>query len=84
MGARRIQLETNVIGIQTCQRCALADAIAHPRVHVDTSGEDVQLKAEAGLDLPDTDLPITEFPEIVMYFGGVGAAVYDRDNGFEL
>ncbi len=62
----------------------LADAIAHPRVHVDTSGEDLQLKAEAGLDLPGVDLPVTEFPEIVMYFGGVGAAVYDSARGFDV
>ena len=60
----------------------LAEAVAHPRVHVDTSGEHVQLKAEPGLDLPDVDLPVTVFPELVMYFGGVGAAVYGKKNGF--
>ncbi len=62
----------------------LADAIAHPRVHVDTSGEDVTLMVEAGLDLPEVDLPVAEFPEIVMYFGGVGAAVYDSSKGFDV
>ena len=62
----------------------LADAIAHPRVHVDTSGEDIQLKAEPGLDLPAVDLPVIEFPDIVMYFGGVGAAVFDNESGFEV
>ena len=62
----------------------LARAIAHPRVHVDTSGDDVLLKAEAGLELPEVDLPVTEFPELVMYFGGVGAAVYDRAKGFDV
>ena len=62
----------------------LADAIAHPRVHVDTSGEEIQLKAEPGLDLPDIDLPVTVFPELVMYFGGVGAAVFDSDDGFHV
>ena len=61
----------------------LTDAIAHPRVHVDTSGEAVRLVAEPGLDLPDTGLPVTEFPEIVMYFGGVAAAVHDHEHGFE-
>ncbi len=61
----------------------LAEAIAHPRVHVDTSGEEVQLKVEAGLDLPELELPVSEFPEIVMYFGGVGAAVYDSAAGFD-
>jgi gamma-glutamyltranspeptidase/glutathione hydrolase len=60
----------------------LADAIAHPRVHVDTSGDEIQLKAEPGLDLPEVDLPVTVFPELVMYFGGVGAAVFDDNDGF--
>ena len=60
----------------------LVDAIAHPRVHVDTSGEETQLKAEPGLDLPEVDLPVSVFPDIVMYFGGVGAAVYDETAGF--
>ena len=62
----------------------LADAIAHPRVHVDTSGDAVQLKAEPGLDLPTIDLPVTVFPELVMYFGGVGAAVFDKHAGFDV
>ncbi len=61
----------------------LRDAIAHPRVHVDTSGETVRLMAEPGLDLPDVDLPVTEFPGIVMYFGGVAAAVHDAVDGFD-
>jgi len=60
----------------------LDEAVAHPRVHVDTSGPVMNLKAEAGLDLPEVDLPVTVFPEIVMYFGGVGAAVYGPKNGF--
>ena len=62
----------------------LADAVAHPRVHVDTSGEDIQLKAEPNLDLPEIDLPVTVFPELVMYFGGVGAAVFDDEAGFDV
>ena len=61
---------------------SLDAAIAHPRVHVDTSGDVVRLKAEPGLDLPDVDLPVSVFPGLVMYFGGVGAAVYDDREGF--
>ncbi len=61
----------------------LQQAIAHPRLHVDTSGELERLMAEPGLDLPDTGLPLTVFPDLVMYFGGVAAAVYDRTSGFE-
>ncbi len=61
----------------------LRDAISHPRVHVDTSGEEIRLMAEAGLDLPETDLPVTVFPEIVMYFGGVGTALCDDAAGLD-
>lgn len=62
----------------------LADAIAHPRVHVDTSGDVIRLKAEPGLALPEIDLPVSMFPGLVMYFGGVGAAVYDDELGFDV
>ncbi|MCH9694613.1 MAG: gamma-glutamyltransferase family protein [Gammaproteobacteria bacterium] len=58
----------------------LQKAIAHPRVHIDTSGMDVRLMAEPGFDLPVTDLPVHEYEELVMYFGGVGAAVLSDDN----
>ena len=61
----------------------LRDAIAHPRLHVDTSGEEVRLMAEPGHDLPDLDLPLHQFTELVMYFGGVSAAVFDRATGFD-
>lgn len=61
----------------------LADAIAHPRVHVDTTGETDRLTAEPGLDLPAVDLPVTTFPEINMYFGGVGAARFDTGAGLD-
>jgi len=59
----------------------LEDAVAHPRIHVDTSGDDVRLMAEPGLDLPETELPVHLFPDLVMYFGGVGAAVFDSERG---
>jgi gamma-glutamyltranspeptidase/glutathione hydrolase len=59
----------------------LKDAIAHPRIHIDTSGAQIRLMAEAGLELPHTDLSVTEFPQASMYFGGVCAAVYDSRTG---
>jgi len=59
----------------------LEEAIAHPRVHVDTSSDVTRLMAEPGLDLPDTELPVHLFSELVMYFGGVGAAVFDSKTG---
>jgi gamma-glutamyltranspeptidase/glutathione hydrolase len=59
----------------------LDDAIAHPRIHIDTSGSGVRLMSEPGLDLPDTDLPVTVFPALGMYFGGIGAAVFNPSVG---
>jgi len=62
----------------------LKEAIAHPRLHVDTSGDADQLRAEPGLDLPELDLPLHTFPDISMYFGGVSVASHDRHKGFEV
>ncbi|MGI9270907.1 MAG: gamma-glutamyltransferase [Woeseiaceae bacterium] len=61
---------------------SLDDAIAHPRVHVDTSGENERLMAEPGLDLPDLDIPAQSTSAINMYFGGVGVARYSVADGF--
>jgi len=62
----------------------LGEAVAFPRVHVDTSGDEDRLAAEAGLDLPVTDLPLKIYPEINMYFGGVGAASFRAKDGFDV
>jgi gamma-glutamyltranspeptidase/glutathione hydrolase len=62
----------------------LADAIAEPRVHVDTSGDAERLMAEPGARLPSLDLPVRVTDDISMYFGGVGAALFDRRSGFEV
>ena len=62
----------------------LEDAVSHPRLHVDMSGEHDILKAENGLDLPDSDLPVRRFEGLNMYFGGVGAARYSADGQFDV
>jgi gamma-glutamyltranspeptidase/glutathione hydrolase len=62
----------------------LAEAVSHPRVHVDTGGEYDRLMAEAGLELPELDIPVQTYPELNMYFGGVAAASYDATAGFEV
>ena len=59
----------------------LAAAIAHPRVHVDTSGEQERLMAEPGLDLPQLDIPVHITAGLGMYFGGVGVARYSKQDG---
>ena len=62
----------------------LEQAVAHPRVHVDTSGDEDRLAAEAGIDLPAVDMPVKTYPEINMYFGGVGAASFHKTDGFDV
>jgi gamma-glutamyltranspeptidase/glutathione hydrolase len=59
----------------------LAEAIAHPRVHVDTSGDRERLMAEPGLELPDLDIPVHVTRQIGMYFGGVGVARFSPTYG---
>lgn len=61
----------------------LGDAIRHPRLHVDTTGASDRLTVEPGLDLPPVDVPVEAFPEISMYFGGVGAARYGEHVGLD-
>jgi gamma-glutamyltranspeptidase / glutathione hydrolase len=84
-GADRITSAIHQVLVNTLELgMPLADAIAHPRLHVDTSGTSDRLAAEPGLDLPDIDLPLTVFPELNMYFGGVGAALATAAGGFDV
>ncbi|MDH3590226.1 MAG: gamma-glutamyltransferase, partial [Gammaproteobacteria bacterium] len=84
-GADRITTALHQVLVNRLEfKMSLEDAIAHPRLHVDTRGDRDRLMAEQGLDLPDTDLPVQIFPELNMYFGGVGAALYDEGQGFEV
>jgi gamma-glutamyltranspeptidase/glutathione hydrolase len=62
----------------------LADAVAHPRAHLEISDKGLNLAVEPGLALPALDIPVTTYPAIGMYFGGVGAALFDRRSGFEV
>ena len=48
-------------------------AIGHPRLHVDTSGDEDRLM----IDVPATTLPQTVTEKRTMYFGGVSAALYE-------
>jgi len=60
----------------------LQEAIAHPRLHVDTSGAKDRLMVEPGMDIPETALPVNHFDTTSMYFGGVAAAHYDGSGQF--
>lgn len=57
-------------------------AVAHPRLHLEIGDGGMTIAVEPGLELPDTGLPVTRYPDIGMYFGGVVVAVHDRDLGF--
>jgi gamma-glutamyltranspeptidase/glutathione hydrolase len=84
-GADRITTAMHQVLVNALQfGMPLADAIAHPRVHVDTAGDTDRLCAEPGLELPELDLPLQAFPGINMYFGGVSVASFDRDTGFQV
>jgi gamma-glutamyltranspeptidase/glutathione hydrolase len=84
-GADRITTAMHQFFVNNLQlEMPLREAASHPRIHVDTSGETEQLMAEHGLDLPDIDIPVQMFPELNMYFGGVGAASFDVETGFEV
>jgi gamma-glutamyltranspeptidase/glutathione hydrolase len=84
-GADRITTAMHQVLVNALQfGMPLEDAIAHPRVHVDTAGEADQLRAEPGLDLPELDLPSQTFSDVNMYFGGVSVATFDRNTGFEV
>ena len=62
----------------------LADAVAHPRMHLQIDGSDMSIAVEPGLDLPDLRIPVSKYPEIGMYFGGVVVATYDSERGFSV
>jgi gamma-glutamyltranspeptidase/glutathione hydrolase len=84
-GADRITTAMHQVLVNALQfGMPLADAIGHPRIHVDTTGDTDRLRAEPGLDLPELDLPLQTFPGINMYFGGVSVATFDRNGGFQV
>ena len=84
-GADRITTALHQFFVNVLQLgMTLEEAIAHPRVHVDTSTGSERLMAEPGLDLPQVDLPVSVSPELNMYFGGIGATLVDRERGFQV
>lgn len=62
----------------------LADAIAHPRLHLDVSTENFRLAYEPGLDVPQDEFPTLPHSGPSMYFGGVAAALHDSHSGFQV
>ncbi|NNF17626.1 MAG: gamma-glutamyltransferase [Gammaproteobacteria bacterium] len=62
-------------------RCGMTldHAIAHPRLHVEINDGDPRVAYETGLDIRDIKLPLRQFSEPSMFFGGVGAALLHAD-----
>ena len=57
---------------------SLRDAVAYPRLHVESFGGVPTIAFEPGLDVvPIDDLVTRRFPDLSMYFGGVQAALWD-------
>ncbi len=55
---------------------SLEEAIARPRLHVEINDGNPRVAYERGLDVSDVALPVREFAEPSMFFGGVGAALH--------
>jgi len=60
----------------------LEQAVAHPRAHVEIGPEGYRVAYEAGLPMTDVALPVRRFDGLSMFFGGAGAAEWDRQRGF--
>jgi gamma-glutamyltranspeptidase/glutathione hydrolase len=62
---------------------SLPEAVAHPRLHVEFSGDDYRVACEEGLDI-DAAQPARHFPGRSMFFGGVGAVAWSPVRGFDV
>ena len=84
-GADRITTALHQFLINFIQRgLSLNDAVAHPRMHLVLDDVSSNIAVEPGLEIPDIGLPITRYPEIGMYFGGVVAALFSAEKGFDV
>lgn len=61
---------------------SLSEAVNQPRIHLELGGPDPVLAVEPGVQLPATSVRVKRFMEKGMYFGGVGAALYEPLQGF--
>ena len=62
---------------------AIDAANAAPRLHVELAGASMKVSAEDGIEFEEAAFDVRRYPLHSMYFGGVGAAVHDPDNGLE-
>ena len=65
-----------------CLGMSLNDAVRHPRLHVEMFEGEPTLAFEPGLEVDEVgSLVLRRFPDISMYFGGVGVAMWDPGAG---
>jgi gamma-glutamyltranspeptidase/glutathione hydrolase len=84
-GADRITTALHQFLVNFIQRgLSLNDAVAHPRMHLVLDDMSPNIAVEPGLEIPDMGIPITRYPEIGMYFGGVVAALFSAEKGFDV
>jgi len=62
----------------------LAEAVAHPRLHVEAQAGKKVVACEPGLPMAEVKLPVREFDGLSMYFGGAGATLRHADASFEV
>lgn len=84
-GADRITTALHQFLVNFVQRgLSLNEAVAHPRMHLAIDESSSKIAVEPGLDIPDIGIPIDRYPEIGMYFGGVVAALFSAEQGFDV
>jgi gamma-glutamyltranspeptidase/glutathione hydrolase len=62
----------------------LDEAVAQPRAHVERGADGYLVAHEPGLPMDLVTLPLRPFEHLSMYFGGVGAALWDPETGFSV
>ncbi len=61
---------------------SVSEAVQHPRLHVEVFNGQPTIAYEPGIHVAAfDDLVLRRFPDLSMYFGGVGLAMYDPDAG---
>jgi len=84
-GADRITTALHQFLVNFLQRgLDLRESVAHPRLHLRIDETASEIAAEPGIEMPDTEIPLRPYDELSMYFGGVAAALFDRDTGIDV
>lgn len=60
----------------------LQQAVDHPRVHAEYVEDRFRLACEPGIATSEVDIPMRQFEELSMFFGGVAAASWHPGRGF--